>query len=443
MNILNNQSVEHTNQHSSKCPALFITAPGSNHGKTTITAALARYHVEQGRKVRVFKSGPDFLDPMILERACGQPVHQLDLWMTGETECRRLLHEAAMDADLILIEGVMGLFDGDPCSADIAELFSVPVMAVIDASGAAQTVGAIAYGLAHYRPGLLFAGVLANNVGSPHHSDLVKQGMPPDLEYFGGISRDSLFKLPERHLGLVQAEEVFDLDSRMSAAATAIAATGLANLPKAVEFTAPVHQAPPRLLSGVRIGVARDTAFSFIYAANLDLLRDMGATLEFFSPLVDAALPDVDSVYLPGGYPELHLQTLQDNLAMKAALQTHFQRGKPIYAECGGMLYLLESLTDKTGNRGDMAGLLPGHAVMQTRLKGLGFQSAPMPGGVLRSHTFHYSQVESPLTPAAFGQRELNTSAGEAIYQLNRLTASYLHCYFPSNPTAAAQLFLP
>jgi cobyrinic acid a,c-diamide synthase len=443
MNNPNNQPVEQTYPHSSKCPALFITAPGSNHGKTTITAALARYHVEQGRKVRVFKSGPDFLDPMILERACGQPVHQLDLWMTGESECRRLLHEAALDADLILIEGVMGLFDGDPCSADIAKLFSVPVLAVIDASGAAQTVGAIAYGLAHYRPGLLFAGVLANNVGSPHHSDLVKQGMPPGLCYFGGISRDSLFKLPERHLGLVQAEEVLDLDSRMSAAAQAIAATGLANLPEAVEFTAPGHKAPPRLLSGVRIGVARDTAFSFIYAANLDLLREMGATLAFFSPLADAALPDVDSIYLPGGYPELYLQTLQDNQAMKTALQTHFQQGKPIYAECGGMLYLLESLTDKTGNRGDMAGLLPGHAVMQTRLKGLGFQSAPMPGGVLRSHTFHYSQIESTLTPASFGQRKLNTSAGEAIYQLNRLTASYLHCYFPSNPAAAAQLFLP
>jgi cobyrinic acid a,c-diamide synthase len=443
MNLLNKEPVERTNQHSPKCPALFITAPGSNHGKTTITAALARYHAEQGRKVRVFKSGPDFLDPMILERACGQPVHQLDLWMTGEAECRRLLQEAAQETDLILIEGVMGLFDGDPCSADIAELFSVPVLAVIDASGAAQTVGAIAYGLANYRPELLFAGVLANNVGSPHHSDLIKQGMPPGLCYFGGIPRDSQFKLPERHLGLVQAEEVLDLDSRMSAAATAIAATGLVNLPEAVEFTAPDHQAPPRLLSGIRIGVARDTAFSFIYAANLDLLKEMGATLAFFSPLADATLPDVDSIYLPGGYPELHLQTLQNNLGMKAALQTHFQQGKPIYAECGGMLYLLESLADKTGNCGDMVGLLPGHAVMQTRLKGLGFQSAPMPGGVLRSHTFHYSQIETPLTPAAFGERVHNTSPGEAIYQLNRLTASYLHCYFPSNPVAAAHLFLP
>jgi cobyrinic acid a,c-diamide synthase len=227
----------------------------------------------------------------------------------------------------------------------------------------------------------------------------------------------------------------------MLAAATAIAATGLANLPETVAFTPPEQETPPQLLSGIRIGVARDTAFSFVYTDNLDLLRVMGATLVFFSPLTDATLPNVDSIYLPGGYPELHLQTLQDNLGMKSALQTHFQLGKPIYAECGGLLYLLESIEDKDGNRGEMVGLLPGRAVMQTRLKGLGYQSASMPGGLLRGHTFHHSLIETPLTPVAFGERLHNTSEGEAIYQLNRLTASYLHCYFASNPIATAQLF--
>ncbi|MCX7093004.1 MAG: hydrogenobyrinic/cobyrinic acid a,c-diamide synthase [Methylobacter sp.] len=399
------------NPPTTHCPALFITAPGSNHGKTTITAALARYHVGQGRKVRVFKSGPDFLDPMILERACGQPVYQLDLWMTGESECRRLLYEAALEADLILIEGVMGLFDGNPCSADIAEIFSVPVLAVIDASATAQTLGAIAYGLANYRATLTFAGVLANNIASPHHNEMIRQGMPSDLRYFGGIPRDSRFAFPDRHLGLV----AFTLAEQ--------------------------EETPPRLLSGLRIGIARDRAFSFIYAANLELLRAMGATLIFFSPLADSALPDVDSIYLPGGYPELHLSSLQNNVSLKAALQAHFQQAKPIYAECGGFLYLLESITDKAGNRGDMAGLLPGHAVMENKLKGLGCQSAPMPGGVLRSHTFHYSRIETPLVPVAFGQCQHSNATGEAIYQLNRLTASYLHCYFASNPVAAARLF--
>ncbi|MGZ5052571.1 MAG: cobyrinate a,c-diamide synthase [Methylobacter sp.] len=425
-----------------RCPALFIAAPGSNHGKTTITAALGRYHADQGRKVRVFKTGPDFLDPMIHERACGLPVYQLDLWMMGETECRRLLYEAAQNADLILIEGVMGLFDGEPSSADTAQLFSVPILSIIDASGTAQTLGAIAYGLANYRAGLPFAGVLANNVATPHHADLIAQGMPADLGYFGCIMRDSRYVLPERHLGLVQAEEVSDLEARISAAAQAIAATGLANLPEAVEFTAPEQQALPKLLAGIRIGIARDAAFSFIYAANLDLLQAMGAQLVFFSPLADSALPDVDSIYLPGGYPELHLQTLQDNLDMKSALRAHFEESKPIYAECGGMLYLLESLQDKAGNRGEMVGLLPGHAVMQSRLKALGYQAGPTPEGLLRGHTFHYSQIETPLTAAAFGERPHSTTPGEAIYRLKRLTASYLHCYFASNPSAAAQLFL-
>ena len=169
----------------------------------------------------------------------------------------------------------------------------------------------------------------------------------------------------------------------------------------------------------------------------------MGAELVFFSPLADQMLPQVDSLYLPGGYPELHLQQLQDNTAMKAALHSHYKQGKPIYAECGGMLYLLESLTDKNGQRAAMTGLLPGHAVMQTRIQGLGYQSATMPGGVLRSHTFHHSVIDTPLPPIAVGERLYNTSQGEKIFQRERLTASYLHCYFPSNPTAAAQLFMP
>lgn len=426
-----------------RCPALFISAPGSNHGKTTVTAALARYHVNQGRKVCVFKAGPDFLDPMIHERASGQPAYQLDLWLAGEAECRRLLYEAAQEAELILIEGVMGLFDGEPCCADLAEQLGVPVLAVIDATGVAQTFGAVAYGLAHYRPGISFAGVLANSIASPRHAEMVEQGISPGIKYFGSMPRTKDFALPERHLGLVPADEVTDLDSRLAAAAAAMAATGLAELPAPVEFICPEIEPLPQLLQGVRIGIARDAAFSFIYPANLDLLRALGAELAFFSPLADQALPEVDSLYLPGGYPELHLQALQDNTAMKAALHSHFQQGKPIYAECGGMLYLLDSLTDKAGARAEMAGLLPGQASMQPRLQGLGYQSAPMPGGMLRSHTFHHSIIETPLDAFAIGERLFNTSAGERIFCEKRLVASYLHCYFPSNPAAAASLFQP
>ena len=200
---------------------------------------------------------------------------------------------------------------------------------------------------------------------------MIMQGIPPTLRYFGGIPRDKQFVLPERHLGLVQADEVDDLDARLSAAAGAIALTGLAALPEAVEFSRPESGTLPPLLAGIRIGIARDSAFSFIYPANLDVLRAMGATLIFFSPLADTNLPDVDSLYLPGGYPELHLATLQNNLAMKTALQEHFQQNKPIYAECGGLLYLLESITNKAGECGKYGWLNTwtcGHAKPPARL---------------------------------------------------------------------------
>jgi cobyrinic acid a,c-diamide synthase len=428
-----------------RCPALFISAPASGQGKTTVTAALARFHAAQGRVVRVFKTGPDFLDPMILERASGRPVYQLDLWMGGEEHCRHLLYEAAGVADLILIEGVMGLFDGSPSSADLAQLLGVPVLAVIDAEAMAQTFGAIGHGLATYRSGLPFYGVLGNRVAGERHAELVKQGMPAGLAYWGSLSRAEEFELPDRHLGLVQAEEVVDLERRLSAAAAAVAATALAQMPPPVEFAGPepAPAAPARLLAGLRLGIARDRAFSFLYHANLDLLRAMGAELVFFSPLAEDELPDVDSLYLPGGYPELHLSELSANRALAGALKRHVEADKPLYAECGGMLYLLESLTDVEGRSAPLAGILPGHAVMQSRLKGLGYQSAPLPGGVLRGHTFHHSAMQTSLAPVAHGERLYNTSAGEAIYQHKRVLGSYLHNYFPSNPSAAARLFLP
>jgi len=299
-------------------------------------------------------------------------------------------------------------------------------------------------------------------VAGARHAEMAQQGMPEGLAYWGAVSRDGGFELPDRHLGLVQAEEVGDLDQRLDAIAAALRGTKLTQLPEAVEFVPPrsparagAYERPPggvvsepsvsepSVLRGTRIGIARDRAFSFLYHANLDLLRALGAELVFFSPLADAELPAVDSVYLPGGYPELHLNELSANRSMAAALRKHVDRGKPLYAECGGMLYLLESLTDVNGHRAGLAGLLPGSAVMQTRLRGLGYQSAPLPGGVLRGHTFHHSTMETSMTAWSHGERLYNTSPGEAIYREGRLVASYLHNYFPSNPQAAVELFSP
>lgn len=429
--------------HGRHCPALFMSAPASGQGKTTVTAALARYHASQGRRVRVFKAGPDFLDPMILERASGQPVHPLDLWMGGEAHCRQLLYEAAGDADLILVEGVMGLHDGTPSSADLARLFAIPVAAIIDAQAMAQTFGALAYGLKHYAGGVPLHGVLANRVAGERHGQLLREGTPAELNFLGSLAHDERCELPDRHLGLVQAGEIEDLDQRLQRASALIAGTALAAVPPAVEFLPAQEAPPPRSLEGLRIGVARDLAFSFLYPANLTLLRAMGAELEFFSPLADAELPEVDGVYLPGGYPELHLQALSANRDLAGSLRRHVSEGRPLYAECGGMLYLLESVTDMHGRHALMAGILPGNGRLHARLKGLGYQSAPMPGGVLRGHTFHHSTIETPLPPAALAERRHDGSSGEAIYTRQRLVASYFHAYFPSNPHATAQLFRP
>ena len=425
------------------CPAVLIAAPASGQGKTTVTAALARLHRNQGRKVRVFKCGPDFLDPMILERASGAPVYQLDLWMIGAEQSRRLLWEAAAEADVILIEGVMGLFDGTPSSADLARHFGVPVLAVIDGTAMAQTFGALALGLARYQPDLPFAGVLANRVGSLRHAQLLEGSLTEGLRWYGGLSRETAIELPSRHLGLVQASELNDLDLRLDAAAAALGGSCESALPPSVAFSAPQPHTVEPLLAGVRIAVARDEAFAFTYGANLDVLRDMGAQLSFFSPLHDEHLPEADSLYLPGGYPELHHQALAANRPMLTAIRTHHQLGKPLLAECGGMLYLLDALTDVAGERAELLGLLPGEAVMQKRLAALALQAVALPEGTLRGHTYHHSLTQTELTPIARGQSPNGGRGAEAVYRCGRLTASYVHFYFPSNPHASAALLAP
>lgn len=429
--------------NSRSCPALLIAAPASGQGKTTVTAALARLHARQGRRVRVFKCGPDFLDPMILARASGQPVYQLDLWMVGEEESRRLLWEAAGECDLILIEGVMGLFDGNPSAADLARRFSVPVLAVIDGAAMAQTFGALAHGLASFQPDLPFSGVLANRVGSVRHGEILRDSLPEAIRWYGALPRSADIELPSRHLGLVQASELTDLDARLDAAADALAASADVALPPAVDFAAPQAHSLEPLLQDVRIGVARDAAFAFLYQANLDLLRQLGAELVFFSPLVDTSLPPVDSLYLPGGYPELHLRALADNQGMAEAIRVHRAAGKPILAECGGMLYLFNRLTDNAGTCGTMLGLLPGEARLQPRLTALALQEVVLPEGRLRGHTFHHSVLETPLEPWVRGECPNYKRTAEAVYRQSRLTASYIHFYLPSDPVAAAALLSP
>lgn len=435
--------------HVAYCPALFLTAPASNQGKTTITAALARYFTEQGKIVRVFKTGPDYLDPQILAQASKQPVEQLDIWMAGEDYCQKMLFDAAQTADLILVEGAMGMFDGEPSSADLAARFNIPMAIVLDVQGMAQTAAAVATGLANFRDDLKVAGLIANRCGSERHAQLIRDALPENLPLLISLKRNEEITLPERHLGLVQALEVEEeLEDRFAAALQWLNETedtGLLTLPESIAFHAsssiPCKDVGTPL-QGKTIAIAKDKAFSFIYDANLRVLHKLGAQVTFFSPLDDSALPQADALWLPGGYPELHAQQLSENHAMLDQIQTFFAANKPILAECGGLLYSLETLIDLEQNTYSMLGLLQGDGAMHGKSGCQGMQTAVLPEGDMRGHAHHRSLTENTPEPLSYGRRQRHPAPGEPIFRNKGLTASYLHLFFASNFAATAALFL-
>ena len=457
---------EHETGSGAMCSALIVAAPHSGSGKTTVTAALARYHRNQGRKVTVFKVGPDFIDPMILRQASGELVYQLDLWLVGEKGCQELLHRAAMESDLILIEGVMGLFDGTPSSADLAQYFNIPVLGVIDAKAMAQTFAAVTFGLAKLREDLPFSGVIANRVNTERHAELLSTSLPEGFRFYGRLPKDDGVTLPERHLGLVQAQELADIDSQLDQAASHIAKTDLTELPKQVEFFAVENDSQEdsihRALVGTRVIIVRDNAFSFIYAANIAFLEQAGAEITYCSALNDDHLPQGDILYIPGGYPELYAEKLMSNDTFLNDVKDFAASNKPIIAECGGMLYLLEQLTDMSGQQMPMLGLIPGKAAMQKKLAAIGSQWVDLsaldkgnieseispdnnkikaPNNIMRGHSFHYSSAEIDLTPISQTTHHPSERAGEYVYQHNNILASYMHWYFPSNPGLTLRIF--
>ncbi|WP_444994950.1 cobyrinate a,c-diamide synthase [Aliikangiella sp. IMCC44359] len=434
------------------CPALFIAAPASGQGKTTITAALARMLVRQGKRVQVFKCGPDYLDPQILSQASKQGVEQLDLWMAGEDYCQQMLFDAALQSDLILIEGVMGMFDGEPSSADLAARFNIPMIIIMDVKGMAQTASAIATGLANFRDDINVVGLIANNCGSERHAQLIRDSLPTSLPLLASLERTPMVALPERHLGLVQAEEIIEeLESRFNAGADWLERAGLEEMIKQpllspVEFY-PVEKLKNNIiqpsLKNKTIAIARDKAFSFIYDANLRLLKQLGAQYVFFSPLNDPHLPSADALWLPGGYPELHAEKLSTNHSMKLSIQQFHQSKKPVLAECGGYLYTLETLTDLDNKQHSMLGLIQGEGAMRGKRGCQGMQTAALPEGNIRGHAHHRSRSVNTPEPIAYGIRQRHSAPGEAIYREGTLTATYLHLFFPSNPAAIAQLLCP
>jgi cobyrinic acid a,c-diamide synthase len=329
----------------------------------------------------------------------------------------------------------------------------------------AQTFGALALGLASFQPDLEFAGVIANRVGSERHAAMLFESLPPHIPGLGWLPREAAITLPERHLGLLPAAELADLDGKLDRAATALrfdpsmilewegAASQTPNpsQPPLIRGGAtPLEHANSPLirgaggvksLQGQRIAIARDAAFCFTYPANLDVLRALGAELTFFSPLTDEMLPACDAVWLPGGYPELHAAKITANSSMQLALLAHTTAGKPLLAECGGMMSLFETLVTADGAMHAGFGLLEGAALMQGKLAALGLQEVDLPEGSLRGHSFHYSRADTPLTPIAQGTNPNGGATTESVYRVGQLTASYIHFYFPSNPEAVAALF--
>jgi len=372
------------------CPAIFLSAPASGQGKTTITAALARLLKRRGKRVRVFKFGPDYLDPQILALASGEPVVQLDLWMAGEEWCRQQIYNAAtsMMADdsstttrdgvnggVILVEGAMGLYDGTPSSADLAAKFGIPVVLVMDVRAMAQTAAAIAVGLKNYRTDFDMIGMIANKCGSNYHGKLVREALPADLPMWAALKREENVELPERHLGLVQpsedGQEVL-MNERIDAGADMLEASGILDQIGQLEPVAfqsqRIEPPPSKALEGVTVAIARDEAFSFAYAANIMLLQDMGASIVYFSPTHDTTIPpEATALWLPGGYPELHAKALSENSRMISSLRRFHEHDNPILAECGGFLYCMETLVDLHGTEWAMSSLMPGKGAMKNK----------------------------------------------------------------------------
>lgn len=446
-------------------PALIVAGTHSGSGKTTVTLAVLAALVRRGLNVQAFKVGPDFIDPGHHARVTGRPGRNLDTWLLDPAALGRSYQNATVGADIAVIEGVMGLFDGlggldeSGSTADLARLWELPVVLVVDAKGVSRSAAATVLGFVSFDPAVRVAGVIANKVGSHRHfSDYLAPGLRqrlPDVARLGYLSRDERLAIPSRHLGLLTSDELAAGSAFREALADAAEATldldRLVALARAPRWADAVTPAPIEPRSGrVRVALARDPAFCFYYADNLDLLRAEGAEVVPFSPLDDPALPEgTEFVYLGGGYPEVFADRLAANEPMKRSIRRFHAEGGAVLAECGGMMACAEVLRDASGRDYPMWGLVPARVVMQSRFAALGYVtvSADRPSGLgppgtrVRGHEFHYSTLE-PLAPLDYATTLLRPDRPgkpDGI-QIGGLLAGYAHLHFGSNPAVARSL---
>jgi cobyrinic acid a,c-diamide synthase len=394
--------------------AFVVAAPASGSGKTMVTLGLLRALKNRGVRVASAKAGPDYIDPRFHEAASGQPCFNLDPWAMPPEMSASLLHGLA--ADVIVVEGVMGLFDGPRSTADLARDLGLPIILVLDASHQAQSIAALAAGFINFQNGLNFAGIILNRVASDRHAALLTEALAPlHVPILGIVRRDDSLKWPSRHLGLVQAQENQQLESFIESASSGVAReTNLDNLltiGSEFQFAESNHVLLPPL--GQRIAIAQDMAFNFAYPHILQSWKNAGAALSFFSPLGnEAPSARADAVFLPGGYPELHAGRLAQNQNFLDGLRTSTAL---IYGECGGYMVLGDAITDAQGQSHKMAGLLPLTTSFATRKLHLGYRHLKPLGGPwtkpLRGHEFHYSTIENE------GQADRLFSAADAAGQ--------------------------
>ena len=444
-------------------PRVMIAATGSGAGKTTITIGLIAALRARRLRFAAFKCGPDYLDATYHGRVSGGVSHNLDGWMMGREAVIATFARAALDADIAVIEGMMGLFDGaspssdEGSSAEIAKWLDAPVMLALDASGMARTVAAVAHGFAYFDPAVRLAGLICNRVGGRGHLELLRAASPA-VPVLGGLPSDDAAAFPERHLGLYNANEKhvpqerleqwgrlagewFDLD----------AIVALARSAPPLDICAEIAEGPGETVaSRCRIGVALDDAFHFYYEDNLKRLEALGAEIVNFSPVRDAELPELDGLYFGGGYPEALAGKLSDNRAMIAAVRAFAAGGGPVYAECGGLMYLTRAIRTLEGERFPMAGLIAADAVMHDRLQALGYAEvetvAPSILGAaglrFRGHQFRYSTLapDPAGIERVFAVRPRWGNEFAEGYCAGNLLATYVHAHWASNPSVAAGL---
>jgi cobyrinic acid a,c-diamide synthase len=446
-----------------KVPRLVIAGTASNVGKTTATLALLAAFAAKGRVVQAFKAGPDFIDPGHHAAVTGRPSRNLDGWMLGKEVNREIFGRAASGADLSLIEGMMGLFDGSSpikdlgSTAELAKQLDAPVLLILDGSAMARSAAAIVEGFVRFDPALNVAGVLFNRVNSEGHYRLLKEAVEQrmTIPIVGYLRTDQAMTIPDRHLGLVTAVErgTADLYARLGqAAAETVDLDRLERLAgSAGEWPlSPIRPTRQHDGHGIRIGLAQDQAFCFYYPDNLELLQSAGGELTRLSPLHDQTLPDVDMLYLGGGYPELYGKALSENRSMRQAVRAFAEGGGVIYAECGGMMYLTGAIRDFDGNVHEMVGLFPAEAVMRKTGLTLGYRAVEASqscilgdrGTVVRGHEFHYSTLSAtgPLDYACLLRDARGESKGpDGLIKSNTL-ALYTHLHFASHPAVAERL---